>query len=70
MSYQQSLTQLQKAEEQANQIIQEAEAKRELMREEATARAKQEIEELRAQMQADFNSKMIDTTKEEREIQE
>ena len=70
MSYQQSLSQLLKAEEDANRIIQEAEEKREKMKEHASKRAKDEISELRAQMQADFDSKKVDTTKEEAEIKE
>lgn len=70
MSYQQSLSQLLKAEEDANKIIHAAEEKREKMKDDATKRAKAEIEELRSQMQADFDSKKVDTTKEEATIKE
>lgn len=67
-SYEKNLAQLLEAEEEANKIIRQAEDKREKMKEEAQQRAKDEIEELRNQMQADFESKKVDTTKEESEI--
>lgn len=50
MSYQQSLTQLLKAEEEANKTIQAAEEKREEMKEHAAQKAKDEIAQLRKQM--------------------
>lgn len=67
-SYEKNLTLLLQAEEEANKIIRAAEDKREKMKEEAHQRAKEEIEELREQMQADFESRKVDTTKEEKDI--
>ena len=69
-SYERNLAQLLEAEEKANKIINQANEKRKKMQQEAEERALDEIKTLRQQMQADFDSKKVDTTKEEREIAE
>ncbi len=52
-----SLSDLLQAEEKANKIIREAEEIREKMREDAQLRAKEEIEQLRKQMEADYQAR-------------
>ena len=64
-SYEKNLSSLLSAEEKANKIISNAEDKRDAMKNEAIQRAKQEVDELRAQMDEEFEKGKVDTTKEE-----
>ena len=64
-SYEKNLSSLLAAEEKANKIISNAEDKRDAMKNEAVQRAKEEVEELRAQMDEEFEKGKVDTTKEE-----
>ena len=56
-SYQQSLAQLFKAEEEANKMIRQAEEKKQAIMDEAYSQSKEEIAEKRKQMEFEFQSK-------------
>ena len=56
-SYQQSLAQLFKAEEEANKMIRQAEEKKQSIMDEAYAQSKEEIAERRKQMEFEFQGK-------------
>ncbi len=56
-SYQQSLAQLFKAEEEANKMIRQAEEKKQSIMDEAYAQSKEEIAERRKQMEVEFQGK-------------
>ncbi len=56
-SYQQSLAQLFKAEEEANKMIRQAEEKKQSIMDEAYAQSKEEIAERRKQMELEFQGK-------------
>jgi len=67
-TYEKNLSSLLEAEERANKIIRDAEEKRDRMKDEAIDRARKEVEDLRAQMEEEFNRTKVDTTKEEKDI--
>ncbi len=56
-SYQQSLAQLFKAEEEANKMIRQAEEKKQSIMDEAYSQSKEEIAERRKQMELEFQGK-------------
>lgn len=67
-NYEKSLSSLLEAEDKANKCIRDAELRREKLLEDAVEQARNNINQLRAQMQSDFDGKKVDTTKEEAEL--